>query len=209
MHHFTSPLTPLVIPPPYSPTPPPSLTFTPSFPCRNQRLLDLEIDDSPIYGAPLVVLKHALIALPNDIPFACQLHSRCVEVSPSLGAMVKETLIDYFSDNCQLWTYLASYCYEDNAGMLLMTHESHEILLAEELGTEQDDRNNASSGSKRKSSSRTNKDNSTASSSSIATSAPSATSIVSFVVKSMETCLAVLTTAKEKILEGNDEKMTK
>jgi len=47
-----------------------------------------QVDTAPVFGAPLVVLKHALRAMPDDVDFACRLHARCAEVSAALATQV-------------------------------------------------------------------------------------------------------------------------
>ena len=90
--------------------------------------------------------------------------------------------------------------------MLLTASEGGDLVHPHhELGTERDDgkETETSSGSKRKSSSRPSSTTKESSTVTVSASVPSAAVIVSFVVKSFETCISVLKTAQEKVFEGN------
>jgi hypothetical protein len=82
---------------------------------ERQRILGLEVDNSPIQGAPLVVFKHALISLPTEVEFACELHKSSLSVSLPLGDALEKMLLQTFGGSCQLWRYLARLSFDRHA----------------------------------------------------------------------------------------------
>ena len=82
---------------------------------ERQRILGLDVDDSPIHGAPLVIFKHALISMPTDIDFGCELHKVSLSVSTSLGESLEKMLLSSFGNTCQFWGYLASLSFDRHA----------------------------------------------------------------------------------------------
>ena len=82
---------------------------------ERQRVLGLGVDNSPIQGAPLVVFKHALISLPSDVDFACELHKSSMTVSASLAESLEKMLLQSFGDKCQSWSYLAGLSFDKHS----------------------------------------------------------------------------------------------
>ena len=82
---------------------------------ERQRILGLEVDNSPIQGAPQVIFKHALISLPTEVEFACELHKSSLSVSLALGDALEKMLLQTFGGSCQFWSYLADLSFDRHA----------------------------------------------------------------------------------------------
>ena len=82
---------------------------------ERQRILGLEVDNAPIQGAPLVVFKYAIISLPSEIKFACELHRSGMSVSVPLGESLEKILLETYGGKCELWSYLASLSFDRHA----------------------------------------------------------------------------------------------
>lgn len=82
---------------------------------ERQRILGLSVDDAPMQGAPVVVFKHALLSLPSEIAFACELHRSSLLLSGPLGETLEKMLMTSFGDSCELWSYLSSLSFNRHA----------------------------------------------------------------------------------------------
>lgn len=79
---------------------------------ERQRILGLEIDNGPMSGAPLVVFKYAMISLPTEIKFVCDLHKSSVTVSQPLAESLEKMLLSKYGCTCELWSYLGSLSFD-------------------------------------------------------------------------------------------------
>ena len=82
---------------------------------ERQRILGLPVDDAPMQGAPVVVFKHALLSLPTEISFACEMHRSSLSLSVPLGASLEKMLLSSFGDSCEMWSYLSSLSFSRHA----------------------------------------------------------------------------------------------
>jgi U3 small nucleolar RNA-associated protein 6 len=73
---------------------------------ERQKILEIRSDDAALLAAPMVVFRHAALALPNEVEFFCQLHRSSKEVSDALAANIALELKRHFSNKARLWEYL-------------------------------------------------------------------------------------------------------
>lgn len=149
---------------------------------ERQRILGLEVDDAPVHGAPIVVFKHALIALPEEIDFACNLHRSSMNISTPLTLSLEAMLLESFGGKVHVWEYLASLSFDRHS--VQVDNSDNRILqgrLDDELSQEVKDK-------KRK------------------RGKGSASDIIEYIARSLDTCVSILDKAEEKIITDNDDK---
>jgi hypothetical protein len=149
---------------------------------ERQRILGLEVDDAPVHGAPIVVFKYALIALPEELDFACDLHRSSMNISTPLALSLEAMLLETFGGKVHLWEYLASLSFDRHS--VQVDNSENRILqgrLDEEISQEVKDK-------KRK------------------RGKGSASDIIEYIARSLDTCVSTLEKAEDKIITDNINK---
>lgn len=72
-----------------------------------KRLLELEVDNAALLGVPIVVLNHALVAVP-DVSFAIDVHRSILGISDALVMKVEEVIKSHFNNRREWWAYVIS-----------------------------------------------------------------------------------------------------
>lgn len=76
-----------------------------------KRALDLDIDNFPLLGAPIVVLKHALSTI-HEVDFGCEFHKLAKSVSIVLANKVEYELLSLFPNNINVSKYFLTITLE-------------------------------------------------------------------------------------------------
>ena len=74
---------------------------------ERQRLLTIEVDSSLLEGAPVVVFKHALLAIP-DAEFACELHQSSVQILGYTANIMEAMIIEQFGLTDEVLSYFVN-----------------------------------------------------------------------------------------------------